>query len=76
MKPVLYGSAVEPDIVEDEEFSFRAKHDRVADAAGLHVSFGLFGGHARVAVVGFAGDPGSRMSQKIAMVGCAKNGSM
>nr|AIA13205.1 Unknown Function [uncultured bacterium] len=44
------------DVVEDEEFGFRADHDRVADAFRLHVGLGLLGRAARVAVVGLARD--------------------
>jgi hypothetical protein len=42
------------DVVEDEEFGFRADEDRVADAGRLEVGFGLLGGAARIAVIGFA----------------------
>jgi hypothetical protein len=43
------------DVVEDEELGFGAEIGHIADAGGFQVGFGLLGGAARVALIGFAG---------------------
>ncbi len=43
------------DIVEDEEFGFRAEIDRIADAGRLDIGQGLLGDRTRVAVIGLVG---------------------
>jgi hypothetical protein len=72
---VVGGCLVIAHVVEHEELGFGAEIDGVADAGRLQIGFGLLGDAARVAVVGLAGD-GSRMSQMMTSVDCAKNGSM
>ena len=47
---------IEADVVEDEEFGFRAKVGGVAHAAVLQIQLGFFGDPARVALVVLLGD--------------------
>src|SRR6185312_17000418 len=51
----LVGGVGEADVVEDEEFGLGAEIDRVTQTGGLHVTFGLLGRGAGVAVVGLVG---------------------
>jgi hypothetical protein len=48
-------AVLEADVVEHEEFGFRADIDGVADAAGLDEGFGAGGRRARVAAIKLAG---------------------
>ncbi|EAP77703.1 hypothetical protein ISM_05400 [Roseovarius nubinhibens ISM] len=45
----------EAHVVEEEKLRLGAHVGHVADARGLEIGFGLFGGAARVALIGFAG---------------------
>jgi hypothetical protein len=46
---------IEADVVEDEEFRFRADKDGVAEAARLDIGLGALGGRTGVAVIKLAG---------------------
>jgi len=43
------------DVVEEEELGLGPEVGHIADARGLQIGLGLFGGAARVSVIGFAG---------------------